>query len=145
MIYIIEGAHAVGKTTYAKSLGIEYTQCACSSLDSVKMAIINMWGRDIACDRLFLLPFADLSTLPSSQTDCQSPQTHDHLRAVRLCSCSSLCPEHLLSCSPPCAARTLKPSSSPLPTGLHGVLSLLSTSLEESRSRTASASFWPPL
>lgn len=56
MIYIIEGAHAVGKTTYAKSLGIEYTQCACSSLDSVKRAIINMWGRDIACDRLFLLP-----------------------------------------------------------------------------------------
>lgn len=56
MIYIIEGAHAVGKTTFAKSLGIEYRQAGCSSLDAVKRVLIDMWGKDVACDRLFLLP-----------------------------------------------------------------------------------------
>lgn len=56
MIYIIEGAHAVGKTTFAKSLGIGYRQAGCSSLDGVKRTLIDMWGQNIACDRLYLLP-----------------------------------------------------------------------------------------
>ena len=55
-------------------------------------------------------------SLPAKVT-VRAPQTQGHLPAVRLCSCSSLCPEHLLSCSPPHAARTLKPFSTPSPLG----------------------------
>lgn len=62
MIYILEGIHGGGKTTYAKSLGLPIKSCYLRDFELIDQELKDK--NDIVYDRLFSLAYMDRSTQP---------------------------------------------------------------------------------